>query len=323
MTNALKKISVAITGMLMALTAPVNGVDYNQISCCPPECCDAPGCQFFLSGELLYWRPSLCGLESAFGTTGIAATVANSILTTTITETDVEPHSKWSPGFRIGGEVACDAYDVAALWTHFNGRATFNDGPQHGHWKIHYDAVDLVLGRNISMWSSCFNVRPFIGVRGLRIHQRLRSHLETIFTSALGSSTILSDMNDRESFRAVGPQLGFEADVSLGCNFRLYGSFDVVSYYGKVKGNNCDFDTFATTVSATRAHKHRCFNSIGTDAAIGIIWDKTVCYCCNEWNFRVNLGVEQHRIYDFSDLGSDGTLSLDGGVFGVAVGFKF
>lgn len=320
MTNALKKIYIAITGMLMAMTVQVNGVVYDSTPCCEVSCCEP--CRMILKGELLYWTPQLCGLEGAFGSTAIATTLENGIVVTTLSEFDEEPHSKWSPGFRIGGEIACDNYDIEADWTHFNGRATFNKETNHGHWKIQYDAVDLTFGRNVNLWS-CFNFKPYIGVRALRIHQKLNSHLETIFTSSIGNSTVLTDKHDREDFHGVGPELGLEIDFNLGCNLSLYGSFDVVTYYGRVKGTNCDTDLFRTTASVTHSKTKRCFNNIATDAEIGIRWDKSMCCSCYEIDFMLKLGLEQHRIYDFSHLGSDGTLSLDGGVLGVGVGFRY
>lgn len=317
-----KKIYVVITGMLIALTAQVNGAD-----CCLPTyaqsvCCNQ-GAQFSVWGELLYWRPELCGLEGAFGSTTIATEVSSdAITTTTVTESDEEPHSKWSPGFRVGACAQVDCFDVELEWTQFNGSAHFNQDEQFGHWKIKYDVVDLTFG--YSFWATpCFSVRPFIGVRGAKINQHLNSHLTTLFTALIGDSTVITDKADSEKFWGVGPELGFDVKWNLWCDFSLYGSFDVVSYYGDVKGKNFDTDTFTTTVSVCNGNKKCCFNDIGTDAALGIRWDTSMDCFCGCVDFMVKLGAEQHRIYDFSDLGSDGTLSLDGGVFAVGVNYRY
>ena len=326
MTRYLKRIYATIIVMLMAATTQVNGFEYNQ-SACEPECCDNQYCGVTLKAELLYWRPELCGLEGAFGNTTIATSVNSSaITTTTVTESDKEPHSKWNAGFRIGADVALNCFDAELDWTHFNGRANFHDDEQHGHWKIHYDVIDLTFGRYFDAWSSCFRLRPFIGVRGAYIHQRLDSHLETLFTSTLiGNNTVFTDKDDRESFWGIGPQIGLDALWNIGCNFSLYGKFALVTYYGHVKSRNYDVDTFTSTVSVCNGKRRHCFNNFGTDAEIGVRWDTCLpsCFCCCDLDVMLKLGLEQHRIYEFSELGSDGNLSLDGVVLGIGVGSNF
>jgi hypothetical protein len=168
-------------------------------------------------------------------------------------------------------------------------------------------------------------LRPFIGLRGARIHHRLKSHLETLFTSSLiGNNTVFTDKNDKEHFWGIGPQIGFDANWYVGYNFSFYGSFDVVTYYGDVRGKNLDTDTFTKTVSVSNGRRKHCFNNVATDAALGIRWDScSTCFCGCDVCLMLKLGVEQHRIYDFSDLGSDGNLSLDGGIFAAGISFSY
>ena len=325
MVSVLKKIKiVSVLSMLVGMTAQLNGYDCNQsIYSEPRSCCTETNALYF-NAELLYWRPELCGLESAFGDTTIATTVNDAITTTIITESDIEPDSKWNAGFRVGAGVTSNCYDVELNWTHFDGRAKFSEGAQFGHWKIKYDVVDLTLGRSFYM-TSCFYLKPFIGLRGAQIHQRLKSHLVTLFTSTItGNTTVVTDKDDKENFWGIGPQIGLNAAWDLGCDFSLYGGFAVVSYYGDVKGRNFDTDTFATTVSVCNGKKKHCFNNVATDAAIGIRWDScTTCFCGCDVNLMLKLGLEQHRIYDFSNLGSDGNLSLDGGIFAAGISFCY
>lgn len=304
----------------MATASQVYGSSYYE-----SNDCNTPPCTFSVDAELLYWRAELCGLESAFGDTTIATTVdANAVTTTTVKESDKEPHSKWGPGFRVGADLTFNYVDLELDWTHYDGRAKFNEGAQHGNWKIKYDTIDLTVGRRFCM-GSCFYVKPFIGVRAIKVHQKLKSHLETLFTSPLiGNNTVFTDKDDKEDFWGVGPEIGFDADWNIGCNFSLYGSFDVVTYYGDVKGKNFDKDIFTQTVSVCDGKKKHCFNNIATDLALGIRWDSLCnCFCGCNVDFMLKLGLEQHRIYDFSDLGSDGTLSLDGGVFAAGMSIAY
>lgn len=62
---------------------------------------------------------------------------------------------------------------------------------------------------------------------------------------------------------------------------------------------------------------------LSLDGAIGIRWDKFTCCSSVDTHVLVKIGLEQHRIYDFSNLGSDGSLSLDGGVLEVGFGLRF
>lgn len=347
MTSVLKKCSLFIATMLTAGTIQANGADsilascceqnYNPSPCCAPTCNPGPYCgpncipspycnEWNIKGELLYWRPQLCGLESAFGDTTIATTVSpGGVITTTVTELDKEPDFEWDLGFRVGTDYAFTCFDLEADWTHFHGEANFNEGAQNGKWKIKYDAVDLIFGRRFCV-APCFYFKPFIGARGLKLHQTLNSHLAILYTSVLGNNTVFTDLDEKEDFWGVGPQLGLEANWYLGCSFSIYGSFDVVTYYGKVKGQNSDTDLFPSTVNTiivSNSTKRRCFSNIGTDGAIGIRWDTAWHGCNYDVLFMLKAGLEQHRIYDFSNLGSDGTLSLDGANFGAGIGLRY
>lgn len=354
MSSALKKTYAAFTALLLSVSAPANADYYNDqsnpccspapsccdepyydrgpSSCCPtvcrpsqysgPYCIPAPYCQeFHVTGEVLYWVSNLGGLEGAFGTTAIDVTVAPGLTTTTIVETDREPHWSWRPGYRVGVDYAWKCFVVEADWTHYIGRAHFNDGGQHGNWRINYNTLDLILGRRCNV-APCFFFKPFVGVRGAYIRQNLNSHLETFYTGTNGSNVVPTDQHDKERFWGVGPELGLEANWYLGCSWSLYASFDFVSYYGKVK-TRIDHTDFLTgnTVIRDGTIKH-AFNTIATDGSFGIRWDKAWCVA-SEVLLTFKLGIEQHRIYDFSELGSDGTLSLDGAHFAASIGYRY
>lgn len=351
MTGPIKKMNLGLAGIFMAASplcanddscckpkcAPVCPPKQccESSSCCPPTCNASPYCgpncipepycgEFNVKGELLYWTASLGGLEAAFGNTQVATTVSSTaVITTTIKESDVHPESEWRPGYRVGADLAFGCFDLEADWTHYDGRSTFHEDGQHGHWKIKYDTIDVLFARRFSI-APCFAFKPFIGIRGLKVHQTLKSHLETFFLAGVvGNNTVFTVKNDKEKFWGLGPEFGVEADWYIGCGFDLFASFDVVTYYGTVRGSNYDVNTFPTTVSVSNGTRNRYFNNIGTDAAVGIRWDTAWTYCDYDILFMLKLAAEQHRIYDFSDLGSDGTLSLDGGVAAVGLGIRY
>lgn len=289
---------------------------------CGPHCLPEPYCQEVnVRGELLYMTASLGGLEAVFGTTSVATSVAGDVTTTSVTEIDKDPDWQWRPGFRVGVDYAFTCFVVEADWTHYVGHAKFGQHGQHGHWKITYDAIDLLFGRRFPI-ARCFYFKPFIGVRGLLVHQSLKSDLKAQFTSAAGSTTVITAINDKERFWGVAPEIGVEADWYMGWNWSLYASFDVVSYYGRVKTRSHKKDTFTSTIRVSDGTNKRCFNTIGTDGSIGVRWDKA-WPVASEVLLTIKLGVEQHRIYDFSNLGSDGNLSLDGANLALSLGYRY
>lgn len=327
MNIKLKKVYTVTLCMLMTMAVQLKAENYTSQAYCRPNNCmpcePSPCCsEIIVKAELLYWRPELCGLESAFGDTTIATSVAGGIITTTVTELDEEPESQWTPGFRIGAATSYSCFDIEADWTHYYGRATFNEGTQYGSWKINYNAADLIIGRNISLLP-CFVLEPYIGLRAVHIHQTLRSHLETLFTAIIGDNTVTTDIRAAQEFWGLGPQIGLAGEWDIGCNLCLYGSVGVVSYYGDVDGSNFNVDTFTSTVSICNGREHCCFNNIATDAEIGFCWNGSFCSCGCDVNLMLKLGVEQHRIYELCNFGSTGTLSMDGGVFGAGVGICF
>jgi hypothetical protein len=342
MSSALKKTYLTVASIVLSVATQANaGSSYaSEAACCEPalSCCEEPTCcpsryygpnciptancqEVNLRGEVLYWVAMLGGLESAFGTTTIATTVAGGITTTTVTETDREPHWQWRPAYRVGIDYGFGCFVLEADWTHYVGRAHFNDDGQSGRWKIRYDTIDLLFGRRFSI-APCFYFKPFIGARGLLVHQRLHSNLQTLFTALIGDNTVFTYKDDKERTWGVGPELGVEADWYMGGNLSLYGSFDVVSYYGRVKTQIYDTDVFTSTVSVSDGTIKRDFNVIGTDLSFGIRFD-TAWQVASEVLLTMKLGVEQHRIYDFSNLGSDGTLDMSGANLALTIGYSY
>lgn len=275
---------------------------------------------FDIVAEVLYWRPTLCGLEGAFGDTSITTQSSNDIVTTTIVESDKKPTSQWDPGFRLCLALGQCGFDFGLDWTHFNGNSHFSQHDQHGKWKIKYDSFDLKWGCYFSA-SPCLSFTPFIGLRGLEIYQKLHSHLESSLVTSSGKTEILTDQREKENFRGIGPEIGLYMDWKVAASFKLFGELEVVSYYGKVNGKNrCKDDFQGSRITNKYKKTSRSFNTIGTDAKIGMRWDQiSYCSCNGERRITLALGLEQHRIYDFSNMGSDGNLSLDGGFF--AAGF--
>lgn len=324
------KFSLVVASMLTIMCTKLHAeygyyddADYNYYDnqCCD-QCCDPCQSQWAVWGDFLYWRPQLCGLEAAFGRTEILETEVDGVFITAIQEKHEEPHFKWSPGCRFGTSYLfnCSEFDVAFEWTHFYGHARWHKDEQRGKWKIHYDQFDLTFGRRMALGCN-FMLRPFVGVRGVDIHQKLRALLHTTIVADTGTTTVISTTEEKENFWGVAPEIGVNAEWFFGCNFSIYADLAVATYYGDVEGKHRDADFFSDAVFFRRVKTDRCFDTIATDAAIGISWDTCFCTCGCDLDLTLRFGLEQHRIYNFSDLGADGDLGFDGGSVSIAVNF--
>jgi hypothetical protein len=337
-----KNMHVALVSLIVAATfldansnlaATIQHHDHENNhanSCCKPElyndrCCDV-NTELLIKGEFLYWQGKLCGLEGAFGNTSV--NISNTTPTleiTTLTELDQKPNFRWEPGFKVGAELWINCLNLELNWIDFHGRAHYQKGSQHGNWKLKYDTLDFTIGYDFYPCSR-FLVKPMIGARAAWIHQTLRSHLETLTArptdSGIQNTLVMSDLDDHEDFRGVGPQVGVEADWYLGKDFSLYAMVDLITYYGYTHCDYDNVDSFTATLNISNWNKQKSFCCIGTDGEIGIRWDKYLLHACS-MHLMLKLGAEQHHIFDFSDLGSDGSLNLAGGVFEAGLGYPF
>jgi len=295
-----------------------------QIPCYFNPCIRDKKKEFLIKGDILYWVGSLCGLEGAFGKTTINSVGVDSYTTITLSQIDREPSFKWNPGFRIGAELLSCCLHLDTYWTHFRGKGKYKQGDQFGKWKVKYDTLDLLFGYKFYP-CSWICLKPFIGARGAEIRQRLFSHLITTKIDLPTITTPTTDLNDKEHFWGIGPEFGIESNWYLGHRFSLFCTLDAVTYYGHVSGRYYDTDVFISlsTTNINNIEKKHCFNNLSTDATIGIRWDKYICTCDTDIHIMLKLGAEQHRIYDLSDLGADGSLSLDGVFAELGIGFLF
>ena len=163
MSKVFKMMYIAITGMLLAITTQASGTDFCSQDPCEQDCFAFQFEPVSIYGDVLYWRPQLCGLEAAFGFTGIETTVDDGFTTVNISECDREPTPEWNVGGRVGADAVWNCFDLGVEWTHFNGSAKYHADVQHGHWKIRYDVIDLTLGGLFRVGSRIL-LKPYFGV---------------------------------------------------------------------------------------------------------------------------------------------------------------
>lgn len=341
MTMMLKKILIATLGIFLFVANPIkaekNIIKYNKPeveksckSCCTPSCyqktCDnKKNFELLLREDFLCWKGSVGGIDCAYGDASIVENTNTQI--TTVEQSDINPHFKWNAGLKVGLNALFDCFDVGALWTHYHGYATYKDYNKCGDWKLKYDTFDLTLGYDFYPCAK-FGIKPFVGLRVANIHHGLESHLEALKTTISETTEreiIKTDINNKEKFHGAGPEVGAEARWYIDEHFSFYCMCGAVAYYGSVYGEYYNENTFEASKNTGNLTKHYWFNNIGTDATIGIRFDK---YMCNnsknlDGHIMVKLGLEEHRIYNFGKLRSYGNLNLAGGTLEIGIGFRF
>ncbi len=291
-----------------------------QAACCPPldPCCSFGGqcayrptrCgSFWASIDLLYWTAWEKGFGSDFGDTTITTTSAPGFITIAVDEHDKNIDFDWDPGFRvgIGYESNCSAWGADVYWTRFYQSGDSHSGPNHADWSLHFNTVDGIFGRKFWV-GSCFDLRPFAGLRYALINQRLETHLETNVVSSAGTtSLILTNNHDRQRFWGIGPELGLQADWYFACGWSVYGTIDEAILYGNFRThfNDSTTSTVETNTCHSNAEAQTCQGVF--DVGIGARWENRY--------ITLQAGLEHHGYSDFNQIGFFGNLNLFGANF--------
>ena len=324
MTNFIKKIHLAITLLLIPSISYGYGDADNVSECEESEncsLCETEGCgRGFISAEVLYWRAFESGLDTCISVRVSDTINSNDIVVSRSSGKGREPHFKWNPGFRLGAgyEFACNGWDIAAIWTHFHSHS--HDSRNFGgtlRWNLDFDVIDIVAGYNYDI-GPCFILRPFVGIRGAKIDQHLRSDFFRSISLSSDDDLFESDKKNKENFEGIGPLIGLEADWDIGCNFSLYASGSVSWLYGNFHITRHEYDKFVHAISSCKERKHLDASLAAADAAVGIRWQ--TCFC-TDMQLILQLGLEHHRYFDYNRLGDYGDLSFDGVNFSAGIGF--
>lgn len=281
--------------------------------CCQPDCCQMGG---FVSGELLYWRTFQSGLDICVPEQVSDIVTADGRVISRFKGRGRDPHFNWDPGFRIGAgyRLPCTNWDVRAFWTHFNSHSSSKNHDSRLRWNINLNVLDVIAGYDLD-FGYCFNFRPFFGLRGAKIDQKLRVRSSPdIFIDDF----FIADTKSKEKFTGLGPLIGLEADWNIGCGFSLYTMGSVAWMYGKYNVRFTEFDESFAVINLSKIRNHLDASLACADAAIGIRWE--TCFYMNT-RLLLQLGLEHHRYFDYNRLGNYGDLSFDGVNLSAAIGF--
>jgi len=321
MTYFFRKMHLAITFLCTATISYAYADTNNFSSCdenneciaCQPSCCGT----LFGGVGIVYWRAFESGLDNCVPTDVTDIVLSDGTVISRFKGKSRDPHFEWNPGFRvgIGYEFACRNWDIGALWTSFHSKAhDSNNCGDRIRWNLNFDVVDVIAGYNANL-GSCFLLRPFVGLRGATIDQKLHigefSSLSSssIYSSSFSTYSSLIGNISKERFSGIGPLIGLEAEWNVFCDFSLYIAASVSWLYGNFNVELSQYDEFSYAIDSCRVTKHLNANVTAGDAEIGIRWQK--CFCEN-MNVILQFGLEHHSYFDFNRIGNYGDLSFDG-----------
>ncbi len=329
MSNTFRKLVKSTMALALTMMGSVYGDCCPQPSysfadsCCPTYSTEASGEWIFGAG-VICWRAFEGDFDCGCGSLDILdEQTSDGDTISLISGNDDELHYDWNAGFRVGAgyRFACSKWDVGAVWTNYSGHGHgSSDEDNHIHWNLNFNEVDVVTGYGFETLT-CFTVRPFVGVRGTWMDQKVRAHLTT-FVAAESREAVLHDNNKHtQNFWGVGPVFGVEANWALGCGFGFYGIIDGAVLYGRSKTHFDDIevavdDTTVTTFTDIKNRHTVC--QLAGDVSLGFYWEKTLC---NDMLLTLQLGWEHHHYFDFNRLGETDDLSFDGLSFSGAIGF--
>lgn len=332
-------------------------------------CCDSDGGWLDSLGfrvDFLWWRPSVecleLGVEEFFTASPVVGTE-----TEFFNAYDVKrPKYKYDPGFRLGlaHVCPCDCWDVMLNWTHFHSKANVSGASDFdftgatipaastftlftpywervigafpdvssGHWTLNMDLLDLEFGSKYFV-CSCFAVRPSIGLRGARIDQsfRVASYANrTVATPFAPFDDFASLVRAKSDFLGVGPRVGLQAELDLGCGIAIFGEAAGSLLFGRYDRHSREFFEYLTTTTTGTTSTEYEFETHGsperstlatTDLSIGLKW----CHCFNWCNrlHPVSLAIswEHHGFFDATRFDFPGQ-SFDLATFTAGDGFN-
>jgi len=287
----------------------------------------------------------------------------------------------WDPGVRVslGFNMPCDHWDLLLQWTHYKNtektkkamspipgreggtvgqlslitpwtipQASFGANSDNyfdllmSKWRVRYNDLQLQLGRRYWV-SSCFTLRPFVGLRGcwtdvrfdLRASRALFPVPPETFPDGLSVSSKTQFDND---FWGAGFSGGFEPRFYFSPCFSLFGGFEVSLLWGRFEMDRSSFYESIFFVGnlanppnvfdfKTKGKKHEMQAIV--DVEIGLRYE--MAFCDRRFLAFLEAGWEHHtllnhisrlRIFDLPATGSlERDLSFGG--FVLRGGFQF
>jgi hypothetical protein len=274
-----------------------------------------------LSADFIWWQPKEKGLDLAY--------LADSDVSTSVSNGFVHPGNDYKPGFKIGLGVNFehDNWGMFAeyTWLHFtqsksytrpDSTVTIHPMWNFGHgdtltavtgnWKVGYDMIDLVMQRAYYNGTK-LTYTPSLGLRGGWI----KSKMSSVYTG-----TYANNGKAKDKTWLVGPKAGFDANYIFGAGFRMFGKAAAALLYQNFKTSIDYYANTTLTNNIKCSHKGQLtpnaelglglgygtyFSNRGFHFDIALSYDFE-CYW-NQNNMRSLLDASQTAVYGYYKAG--------------------
>lgn len=308
----------------------------------------------FFRGDVLYWTARENGMAYALDAPH-AGPHGGSFFEVKELQFD------WHFGFRgeVGYNFKRDGWDLGLMWTHLFTRANDRGKPRDGHgivpiwanpnfqsflvrskeaeakWHLHYDQVDLPLGRAFSV-SKYFILRPFMGPSGLSIRQSYSLEYErpSAFFGIIppGRDKVRSENH----CLGIGINTGCDLKFGFRSGWSIYGRAGAGLYYGhfhlKLKDKFKDelgkhakvhakHNLHLATPSLATALGFRYDHSYSEGSkyvVLSLLWDNLIFFSQNQFFRFISLSDDE---VDSNVVTNQGDLGMQGGTFSLTFGF--
>lgn len=287
----------------------------------------------FLTGDYLYWTGREQNLQFAYS--------GQSALADTPTATDKGKlygfHFGFRSGFRVGlgFSFGHDKWDLSFNYTwfqadHNHGSAKLKNSSTllfpgyyiplsgyeyltsaQGGWKLHFNALNLELGRNFYV-SKFLSLRPFFGLNS----SWQRQHLSVDYLGILSADSAVSrkyHLRNALDFWGIGLRAGVDTAWHLASNWSLYGDLALSTLWGQFSNTRKDSLANVGNPWTSVYHVSGGFHTIVPVVEIGVGLRKEEWFCNDRFHLAAQLGWEEQVWFDMNQYESGPNLNHTGG----------
>ena len=209
------------------------------------------------------------------------------------------------------------------------------------NWSLVFDRLDLEFGKNIPL-ATHFSLKPFLGVEGLYIHQKLQGEF-LASTQSLDTGLPLNNVvqtYNKEKFLSIGSRVGVYSTFIMKYGFSLTGLLAGSILWGTFTIDQTFQQTQEGDLLAKETIDHSHYASIfNCDIGAWFNWKHTFTksLCALElkigWEQHIYTNINQFQDFYASSINSEGVvyafdrniqhgdLSLSGLVFGISCSY--
>ena len=283
--------------------------------------------------DFLYWKAS----EQTASTWASVVTITDQLAVRDFTASNVDFH--WSPGIRVGFDYDMPRFgDIKGYWTYLSTKANEAIYAQPGHiilpeffngftsgnvffeaslsWRLKMHVFDVELGHAMHP-SDALMLRPFIGVKGAAIDQKIASDWNALVYRSTEEVT--------NNFYGVGPSFGIDGVWNIYRNLSLVSNASTAFLWGhwQVTDKYVRPEALIGLVPATVISSDTDNSMLGTFMFryfAGVEWShKSTTEVTVKAGYEMQLWPNQLRLREFQQLPTRGNLTLQGLTCGIFI----